>query len=66
MEKKELAKKCHILKIEHDAASDKCQKVRTVLKDSEKRQHEINYKNEELTAEIEKLQKQLGSERESK
>ena len=66
IEKKELADKCHSLKTQHDAASNKCQKTMRMLKDSEKRQHEISGKNEELTAEVKKLRKQLTSERESK
>lgn len=66
IEKKELTDKYHSLKTQHDAASNKCQKTISMLKDSEKRQREISGKNEELTAEVEKLRKQLTSERESK
>ena len=38
----------------------------SMLKDSEKRQREIDIKNKELNAEVQELQQQLMSERESK
>ena len=61
-----MTKDCHTLKTQYSAASDKCQKAMSMLKDSEKRQRAIDGKNKELNAEVEELRQQLISERESK
>ena len=58
-ENEQLTKKCHTLNAQRDAALG-------MLKDSEKRQRDLDSKSKEITAEIENLQKQFITERELK